>query len=402
MTIPFQRWYPYVEGYSPNFVTSLIKHYSNSSTLIYEPFAGTGTTLFAADSLGINTIYSEINPLLQFVISTKLQVLSLPISDRLRLADSLKKIIPNLDTYVKHSQVAKDLDINYKSTFKSSVYFLDETYQYLLKIRTYIDNLRLDNILLADLLTMAVISSLLAVSNLTKRGDVRYKTDKEKENTPSISACLSERINVVIEDLQSSVYQLQAKHRLICENAKSINDVHFEGEISDVITSPPYLNGTNYFRNTKLELWFLRHLTCPADLRMFRNKVLTSGINDVILTQELQYGRLLDNVLLFETLSELKVKSYDKRIPMMVTNYFDEMAMLFSGLTKYLSNNAHVMIDIGDSIFAGVHVRTDDILITLLSDFGYQLNDKVTLRQRRSKNGQLISQVLIAMTKKSE
>lgn len=51
--VPFQRWYPYIEGYSPDFVTTIIKENVPSAQLIYEPFAGTGTTLFASDSLNI-------------------------------------------------------------------------------------------------------------------------------------------------------------------------------------------------------------------------------------------------------------------------------------------------------------------------------------------------------------
>lgn len=64
--VPFQRWYPYIEGYSPDFVTTIIKENVPSAQLIYEPFAGTGTTLFASDSLNIPTVYSEVNPLLVF------------------------------------------------------------------------------------------------------------------------------------------------------------------------------------------------------------------------------------------------------------------------------------------------------------------------------------------------
>ena len=76
-TIPFQRWYPYIEGYSPDFITSLIREYNIKNQTIYDPFCGTGTTVFAADSLNISTVYSEVNPLLQFLIQTKINVLNL-------------------------------------------------------------------------------------------------------------------------------------------------------------------------------------------------------------------------------------------------------------------------------------------------------------------------------------
>ena len=65
--IPFQRWYPYIEGYSPDFVKSLIKEYEIKDCIVYEPFAGTGTTIFASDQCGLSSVYSEVNPLLQFL-----------------------------------------------------------------------------------------------------------------------------------------------------------------------------------------------------------------------------------------------------------------------------------------------------------------------------------------------
>jgi len=36
-----------------------------------------------------------------------------------------------------------------------------------------------------------------------------------------------------------------------------------------ILTSPPYLNGTNYFRNTKLELWITGFLENEAELGKF-------------------------------------------------------------------------------------------------------------------------------------
>ena len=70
---PFQRWYPYIEGYSTDFVKSLIKNFEIADTIIYEPFAGTGTTLFASDEMGMSTVFSKLI-LLQYLIQTKLAV----------------------------------------------------------------------------------------------------------------------------------------------------------------------------------------------------------------------------------------------------------------------------------------------------------------------------------------
>ena len=41
---PFARWYPYLEGYSTQYVESILNKYAPNSTSVLDPFAGTGTT----------------------------------------------------------------------------------------------------------------------------------------------------------------------------------------------------------------------------------------------------------------------------------------------------------------------------------------------------------------------
>lgn len=395
LNIPFQRWYPYIEGYSPNFVLNIINQYCPNPTLVYEPFAGTGTTLFAADSIGCDCAYSEINPLLRYIIETKLRILSLEIGIRSNLAQQLQVLSDHIIQDLSACAPSQDLSINYQQAFGLSKYFYDDTYDKILRLRTLIDNIATNDADLANLLTIAVLSTLVPTSLLKKQGDVRYKTEKELKAMPNFDEFLRERINIVAEDLQNYQYQLQAHQYLACYNAKEIGLVDADRKFSSVITSPPYLNGTNYFRNTKLELWFLRQLTTQRDLRSFRDAVLTSGINDVKLNAT--KANTISDSLLEQTLNELQQHSYDRRIQEMVSCYFDEMLTLFAGLTKHLQNGACIAIDIGDSIFAGVHIKTDDILINILAPLGYQLQEKVQLRNRRSHNGQLLSQVLIVL-----
>ena len=168
--------------------------------------------------------------------------------------------------------------------------------------------------------------------------------------------------------------------------------------IDAVITSPPYLNGTNYFRNSKLELWFLRHIQFKNDLRYFRDQALTSGINDVKL-KSVSHNKdetINKSKLLKDTILLLDKHAYDQRIPKMARNYFEEMDDVFSKLRIHLANQAKILIDIGDSIFAGVHVPTDEILTEILQKSGYSFLEKKLLRKRRSRNKQVLSQSLLA------
>ena len=81
----------------------------------------------------------------------------------------------------------------------------------------------------------------------------------------------------------------------------------------------------------------------------------------------------------------------------MAQSYFSEMFEIFDSLKEKLSDKATIFIDIGDSIFNNVHIRTDDILIELLENIGYTFKGKEKLRERRSKNGQILSQTLLKL-----
>nr|WP_288330745.1 hypothetical protein [uncultured Prevotella sp.] len=392
--IPFQRWYPYIEGYSPNFVRTLIQHYVNEKCIIYEPFAGTGTTLFASDSLGYNTFYSEANPLLRFLIDTKLKVLKLSSNERLILSDGLNNIVPDL---LQFSMPQKEsLISDYTSAFGRSKYFPDENFCQILSTATFIDKIK--NEVLSNLLKVAVLASLIPSSLLKKQGDLRFKTGKELKNgVEKFSDVFKRNISVIIEDLKNDKYKISMKHSCIIENAKLIGKCNFS-KIGCVITSPPYLNGTNYVRNTKLELWFMGTLKSKQNLRILRDEMLTSGINDVkaeYIGNDQISGR---SQLYDKTIAALKGHAYDKRIPIMAQSYFSEMFEIFNSLKEKLLDRSIILIDIGDSVFNNVHIKTDDILAELFENIGYTYNGKEKLRERRSRNGQILSQTLLKFT----
>ena len=392
-SLPFQRWYPYAEGYSPDFVTSIISKYINFDGVVYEPFAGTGTTIFASDSMGYSTVYSEVNPVLQFLISVKLKVLALSPEARLELSEEVLSLSKKLLAF--DCEEDKSLRDNFTAVFRQSVYFCTESFSQILSAKTFIR--QLNNDVAKDLITIAVLSSLIPSSYLKKQGDLRFKTKKELENgVPPFSAIFLDNVNLIIDDLCNyKCLSICKSHHFITSNAKNISDVELKEPISFVITSPPYLNGTNYIRNTKLELWFMEQLSSEKDLRHFRDEILTSGINDVKMCSYMEDDIETISPLLKSTMAELKQYAYDIRIPQMVKSYFEEMYCFFRDLRSKLASEAQLFIDLGDSAFNNVHVKTDLILIELLWSLDYKLVLNEKLRERRSRGGMILSQVLI-------
>ena len=158
-----------------------------------------------------------------------------------------------------------------------------------------------------------------------------------------------------------------------------------------VITSPPYLNGTNYIRNTKLELKLNDFILSEKDLPRFHSKGIVAGINNV------SKRTTIDTVLpvVEPYLEQLQPVSYDARISKMVAGYFRDMDMVIQKLSTSIKPGGLFTMDIGDSQFAGVHIPTHQILSNICTQYGFYLYDEEILRERRSKNGMILTQRLL-------
>lgn len=387
--LPLQGWYPYLEGYAPDFVKYIIQNYLNEDTkVIYDPFSGTGTTPLVASELGYTAFYSEVNPLLQ--VLTKIKSKARGSKNRTKIISALEIIRDSIKKDILAQVEDQELKKSYLNTFKESKFFDEKVFSYVLKTKTYLNQLYFEDVLVSELVTVATLGSLVENSYLKRQGDLRFRRGKELDelNNTDYFETLVTKLNKIIEDLK--VINPSPIPSLITEDARTVGKLPFIG-IDAVVTSPPYLNGTNYFRNTKIELWFLGYLKGPQNLSNFRRLAVTAGINDVALGKE----KRVNDAVLKRLLSVLKKEAYDKRIPKMVNDYFADMHVIFSGIKKHLNKDAVLAIDLGDSIYSGIHVKTDEIFIRILTSIGYTFDRSITLRKRQSNNGQELKQVLL-------
>lgn len=61
-TRPIYRWYKYKEAFSASLVEHLLHEYGITKGKILDPFAGSGTALFAASKMGIDADGIELLP----------------------------------------------------------------------------------------------------------------------------------------------------------------------------------------------------------------------------------------------------------------------------------------------------------------------------------------------------
>ena len=226
-------------------------------------------------------------------------------------------------------------------------------------------------------------------SKLRQRaGDLRFRRDNELNQMVCFMSAVQTHLQMLAEDI-SDMSAISTAPILVAGDARALR-VLPSLDCDTVITSPPYLNGTNYFRNTKIELWFLRALRTTEDLSIFRRSAVTAGINDVT-RQKLQSS----NDAVREIVEALATSAYDARIPQMVSSYFRDMEDVLDGMTRHLRHGAVIAIDIGDSVYAGQRVPTDTLLVGIARTLGFVLQQSVLLRNRVSRDTTPLKQVLL-------
>jgi hypothetical protein len=242
-------------------------------------------------------------------------------------------------------------------------------------------------------LTLAVASIVVKSSNMTRRADLRRRrADEYKGRVVDVRGFVEEKVSEILEDLELD-YGPRVDAALVCENARDVGN-HVE-DIEIAITSPPYLNGTNYCRNTKLEQWLLGWLHSESDLRHFRDNAVTAGINNVNSKRKPPHrfnavervGQALDKT------------EGDRRIPQLVRGYFSDMFDVFVSVYKSLRCGGRFVLDIGDSKFYGVHVPTDVLLAGTAEAAGFRVESSRTLARRYSYDRTELHQVELVFQK---
>jgi tRNA G10 N-methylase Trm11 len=387
-TAPLHRWYPYIEGYSPEFVQHIISRYAPNATRILDPFGGVGTTPITAALSGRTAFYCELNPLLQFLTEVKCNALSLSPKQRSNVAAALRDICKGWPDTVAKSVCDRELDNSYHSVFEDSEFFSKPTFGLVLKARTTLDAIACREPLVASFVAIAILGALVPSSQLCRAGDLRFRRGKELEEIADFLDLTQHNLQTISDDIESAE-QITAKPVLVTGDTKRLSNVP-SLQVDAVITSPPYLNGTNYFRNTKIELWFLRALRSQPDLAAFRDAAITAGINDVRGKKSACTAAEVSEVV-----RRLEANAYDDRIPKMVASYFHDLELSLRALRKHVRPHGTVSIDIGDSVYAKVHVPTDALIVGVAERLGMELSESVLLRTRVSRDTTPLRQVLL-------
>ena len=398
------RWYPFVEGYSKEFIEDILNELPFAPTCALEPFCGSGTTPVELQNHGIKCYSFEVSPFMHLLSTVKLgrkynvetfaHYVKAVTNKMSRTSRNIRKIetLPFGDTIVKREHSRK---WNFHDTAIDGI--LDIRHA----IRTIIDNDDYKN-----LFTIALASIIVQASNMFRNGKcLSYKKGWETRifNRKEIHNFFLDKLNSIFaEDIRIISQENPTVHNSeICylgDVRKYIQHVP-DGEIDLIITSPPYLNSRDYTDIYMLELKVLQLINSHEELRALRKNTLRSHV-------QVPYERItpIDNGRLKACLSEMSnntSKTWNSDIINMICAYFEDMQFLFSAFSKKMQKGGVIYFNVANSAYYGVEVPVDYIIADIAESCGFRVReirkarDLKTSPQQSDKIGKLRESVIV-------
>jgi len=390
---PFQRWFRYREGFSPELITRAIAGLKIPCERVLDPFCGAGSTLVAAQHAQVASVGFDVNPIVALVARTKTHNYS---------SDDISRINASITELERISESMTSASRPALSILEKV--FREDVLQALLTARHVIDIL--EDGRAKDFLLTGWLSILEGVSNTFKEGNgIKYR-NRRRTPTGYITVPWAEVPGFGVEGWQLVKERLTAQYRTMLtdvvadsrlptptvEEESSVTGVHklSRESISLCIFSPPYCNNFNYMKIFKIELWMSGLVSSYADIRKINQRALRSHVemkidvpNDSGLPRQLQ--TLVDMID--------RKQLWNSKIPETIFAYFIDMRELLRGVFESLEPGGECHVIVGNSAYAGVIIPTDVLLAQIAENLGFTVERLIVARhlttssqQRRSLN----------------
>ena len=356
---PIHRWYPFVEGYSKEFIKAIINEVNKENLVCLEPFSGSGTTALELQHNNIPCYSFEINPLMYIIAKVKLEN-DYDLNEIERWHDFIqkKRVVVNVDLKTVFSTLYEG-DNKKKWNYDKSVGFAVQ------KLKMSISLIKEEKY--KNLFFVILAAILLDVSNLYRNGKcLSYKKNWEEINLSEADVFkkfddkISKEIKVDIQSIKKTIQ----KNGNILFNEDSRVGIEKEIEnnsIDLVITSPPYLNSRDYTDTYMLELKTLGLTNTYEEVRNLREKTLRSHVQI-----KWQDNESINNKTLKSTLKLLKdctgeQEVWNSSILDMIRLYFVDIQKIFHVLYKKMKPGGRIYFNVSNSAYFNVMINTLEI-----------------------------------------
>ena len=403
-TRPVYRWYKYKEAFSATLVEYLFQRYGVTKGRCLDPFAGSGTTLFAASGLGIDSDGIELLPIGQQIIGTK-KILEAEFTandfETLRQWGNLQ-IWERVEKRVQLAELRITKGAYPEHTRES--------------IEKYLGACQQENIKVQTVLRFALLCVLESISYTRKDGQYLrwdYRSGRQhgkkvfdKGEILSFGWAISEKINEILLDLQPAAKQAsffpatssQGEIRTYNTSCLEAMPKLADNTYDVIITSPPYCNRYDYTRTYALELALLG--TDEKGLANLRQEMLSCTVENRakdLLRINSQWAHAIDAAdrqqllqAILRYLDDQKAKGVlnNNGIPRMVKGYFYEMACVISECARVLKHSAPLFM-VNDNVrYAGASISVDMILSSLAESLGFRVERILVLPNGKGNSSQ--------------
>jgi len=398
------RWYKYKEAFSASLVEFLLKKYGITSGKILDPFAGSGTTLFAACDMGLNADGIELLSIGQQIITTRL---CLEQDFTSRDFASLERWARELPwTHTEDKVSLPTLRITEGAYPKETAYAIER----------YLGALRHENERVQTVLRFALLCVLESISYTRKDGQYLrwdHRSGRKQGVKPFDKGRIVPFDEAIRAKIKSIVHDVKVSDKL--PGLFPVHNGHntirlFEGSCLEllpglprgmydaILTSPPYCNRYDYTRTYALELALLG--AGEQKLRELRQTMLSCTVENRakdLLTVNPKWADALaaanNQELLQAILNYLEQEKADGKlnnngIPRMVKGYFQEMACVIAECARVMKRNAPLFM-VNDNVrYAGASISVDMILSCIAEELGFKVENILVLPSGKGNSSQ--------------
>ena len=389
------RWYKYKEAFSASLVEHLLELYGISSGKILDPFAGIGTTLFAASALGLDADGIELLSIGQQIISTRLSI-----EQEFSVDD-----IFTIKMWARERPWEKAKSNRHLSALRIT----DGAYpkDTLDNIERYLWALQKETERVSAVLRFALLCILESISYTRKDGQYLrwdYRSGRKQGAKPfdkgrilDFNNAICSKIQDIVNDIEAGLEEQglfpikknQGEINLLNGSCLELMPKLRKGSYNAIMTSPPYCNRYDYTRTYALELALLgvgekelialrqQMLSCTVENRAKDILSINPKWTNAIKAADEQ--KLLQNILQYLEEQKAQGKLNNSGIPRMVRGYFYEMACMIAECSRVMKPKA-VMFMVNDNVrYAGANISVDMILSSIAEKLGFHVENILVL-----------------------
>ena len=355
----------------------------SGTSFVLDPFAGSGTVLLCADSLGINSVGFESHPFVSRIASAKLRWNT----DEALFVELSSKILKHAKSHIGEPKLAS-------VSLLSKCYTLDN----LAKLEALRNSfLRFNDKSSVFELVWLAITSILRVTSTAGTAQWQYiLPNKPKSNAVDAFDAFRLKIHQMSDDITYARTNFRSSRSTVLRH--DARDILSFGnyEFDALITSPPYPNNYDYADATRLELLFWGELNGWSGLQNTVRKFLIRSCSQHSAAEKLSLETLLNAVELRPIKSELSsvceelaavrlTKGGKKTYHTMIAAYYLDIAKTFVALRNIMKKGSLMCFVIGDSAPYGVYAPADVWFSALSREAGFNPIEFEKIRDRNTK-----------------